>query len=237
MQQAIAARGDRHRAAGHGAVQRHDRVQHRLRQAGRDARRDRRRRARSRRSTTSSRACPTGYATPVGERGLKLSGGEKQRVAIARAILKSPRILIFDEATSALDSRSEKAIQARAARRSPATTRRSRSRTGCRRSSTPTRSWCSTAAASSSAARTPRCWPPAACTRGCGGCSRTRSARSGRSAAWRIRRRLTGPRTRSQGRPPDARKCSYLRPEVPAMRLPGALGARSCRKSMIHLGD
>ena len=48
----------------------------------------------------------------MGERGLKLSGGEKQRVAIARAILKDPRILIFDEATSALDSKSEKAIQA-----------------------------------------------------------------------------------------------------------------------------
>ena len=47
----------------------------------------------------------------MGERGLKLSGGEKQRVAIARAILKNPRILIFDEATSALDSKSEKAIQ------------------------------------------------------------------------------------------------------------------------------
>ena len=54
---------------------------------------------------------PEGYATPVGERGLKLSGGEKQRVAIARAVLKDPRILIFDEATSALDSKSEKAIQ------------------------------------------------------------------------------------------------------------------------------
>jgi ATP-binding cassette subfamily B protein len=54
---------------------------------------------------------PEGYATPVGERGLKLSGGEKQRVAIARAVLKGPRILIFDEATSALDSKSEKAIQ------------------------------------------------------------------------------------------------------------------------------
>ncbi|HZQ61545.1 MAG TPA: ABC transporter ATP-binding protein/permease [Casimicrobiaceae bacterium] len=54
---------------------------------------------------------PDGYATPVGERGLKLSGGEKQRVAIARAILKNPSILIFDEATSALDSKSEKAIQ------------------------------------------------------------------------------------------------------------------------------
>ena len=48
----------------------------------------------------------------MGERGLKLSGGEKQRVAIARAILKNPHILIFDEATSALDSKSEKAIQA-----------------------------------------------------------------------------------------------------------------------------
>ncbi len=55
---------------------------------------------------------PDGYATTVGERGLKLSGGEKQRVAIARAILKRPAILIFDEATSALDSRAEKAIQA-----------------------------------------------------------------------------------------------------------------------------
>lgn len=55
---------------------------------------------------------PEGFETTVGERGLKLSGGEKQRVAIARTVLKNPPILIFDEATSALDSQTEKAIQA-----------------------------------------------------------------------------------------------------------------------------
>jgi ATP-binding cassette subfamily B protein len=57
------------------------------------------------------RQLPEGYATTVGERGLKLSGGEKQRVGIARTLLKNPPILLLDEATSALDSETEREIQ------------------------------------------------------------------------------------------------------------------------------
>ena len=64
----------------------------------------------ARRSAISSQSLPQGYLTQVGERGLKLSGGEKQRVAIARTLLKNPPLLILDEATSALDSRTEAEI-------------------------------------------------------------------------------------------------------------------------------
>ncbi len=106
------ARGDRHRSAGHGAVQRHDRIQHRVRPPGCDARRDRRRRRSSRRSTISSRACRKvtrrRSASAASSCPAARSSASQSRARYSR----HPAILIFDEATSALDSRSEKAIQA-----------------------------------------------------------------------------------------------------------------------------
>ena len=99
---------------------------------------------------------PQGYETMVGERGLKLSGGEKQRVAIARTILKAPPILMLDEATSALDSHTEKEIQDALERVARERTRSS-SPTGSRPSCMPTRSSCSTRARSSSRARISSC--------------------------------------------------------------------------------
>jgi ABC-type transport system involved in Fe-S cluster assembly fused permease/ATPase subunit len=101
---------DRGGAAGHGAVQRHDPLQHRLWPRRGDRGGDR--------GAGQGRADPRfhpdaaeGYDTTVGERGLKLSGGEKQRVGIARTLLKNPPILILDEATSALDTQTERSIQ------------------------------------------------------------------------------------------------------------------------------
>ena len=107
----LLARGHRRGAAGHGPVQRHDRLQSGLRPPRRHPGGDRGRGRGGRAARSSSPACPTATRPLVGERGLKLSGGEKQRVALARAILKRPRILILDEATSALDSATEQAIQ------------------------------------------------------------------------------------------------------------------------------
>ena len=139
---------------------------------------------------------PEGYDTVVGERGYKLSGGEKQRIAIARVLLKDPRILILDEATSALDTVSERLIQA-------AFERLMEGRTTiaiAHRLSTilaPTGSSSTTAAASSSAARTPSCSRTAACTPGCTGSSSRPIAR---------------------GVAPHDRACRYDREEPPMTR-------------------
>ena len=117
---------------------------------------------------------PLGYETRVGERGLKLSGGEKQRVAIARTVLKNPAILVFDEATSALDTRTEKIIQGELAEIARDRAPRWSSRIGFPRSWMPTRSSSWNTAASSNAARTHACSRTAAATRRCGRCSNRR---------------------------------------------------------------
>ena len=87
-------------------------------------------------------ALPDGYDTIVGERGYRLSGGEKQRIAIARLLLKDPAVMILDEATSHLDNDNEAHVQAALDSRCTGA-RPSSSPTACRRSATPTASPCS----------------------------------------------------------------------------------------------
>ena len=120
---------------------------------------------------------PDGLDTVVGDRGYRLSGGEKQRLAIARLLLKAPEVVVLDEATAHLDSESEAAVQAGAAHRSCRGGRPSSSPTGSRLCAKLIRSWCSITAASWNGAITTSYWPPGACTP-----SSTGSSSSGRTS-------------------------------------------------------
>ena len=142
---------------------------------------------------------PDGLATTVGERGHRLSGGEKQRVALARAMLKDPRILILDEATSHLDSVSEAAVQEGLERLLPGRT----SLVIAHRLSTVQRadsSWSWTAAESLSEARIASCWRSMGCTPACTSCRWTGRSSGGarpptQASPARIRRTRATVRT------------------------------------------
>ena len=108
----VAAVADGDRAAGGVPVQRDDRGEHRVRTAGRLRRRKCAPRRTRSAPTSSSRGLEHGYDTPVGERGVQLSAGQRQLVAFARALVADPRILVLDEATSNVDVHTESRIEA-----------------------------------------------------------------------------------------------------------------------------
>ena len=113
---------------------------------------------------------PDGYDAPVAERGATLSVGQKQLLSFARALAFDPRMLVLDEATSSVDTETELLIRD-ALHVLMAAGRRSRSRTGCRRSRTWTRSWCCTRGSCARRARTRSCSPRAGSTSSCISCS------------------------------------------------------------------
>ena len=152
--QNIAARRHRHGAAGHRAVQRHHSLQHPLRPPGCQRRGGATRRRGWRRSTTSSCRCREATTRMVGERGLKLSGGEKQRVAIARTILKGPPHPDARRGDLRARQPHREGDPGRARAGRARTAHRSSSPIASRPSSTPTTSSCSTRGRSSSRART-----------------------------------------------------------------------------------